>query len=241
MAWSRSVWRIAAIAVIGVVVGCAGGEEETPPAEAEEPAAETAGEPESFQGAEEAGLEGAEETGEASEGKADLDVTYPVVELRTNLGTIKLELYPDRAPKTVDNFLSYVRQGFYDGTIFHRVVPDFVIQGGGFTPDMTKKPTGPPIENEADNGLRNLRGTICMARTNDPHSATSQFFINTRNNPALDFRGKSVSGWGYAVFGKVIEGMDVVDAIEKVPRGRRDGYDDVPLEPVVIESARILS
>ncbi len=176
---------------------------------------------------------------EPAPAEAGSDITYPVIEMTTSLGTIKLELYPDKAPKTVENFLSYVRSGFFDGTIFHRVVPDFVIQGGGFTADMTKKDTEAPIENEADNGLLNGRGTICMARTNDPHSATSQFFINTKDNPPLDHRDKS-SGWGYAVFGKITEGLDVVDAIEAVPTTTRDGYRDVPVEPVLIETARII-
>ena len=177
------------------------------------------------------------------EESADVIVTGgpPVVEMRTSLGTIKIELDPKAAPKTVENFLRYARDGFYDGTIFHRVVKGFVIQGGGFTPDMTEKETRPPIENEAANGLRNLRGTICMARTPDPHSATSQFFINTKDNPALDYRDSTMRGFGYAVFGKVIEGMDVVDAIEAAETASRGGHDDVPVTPVVIESARVVS
>lgn len=179
---------------------------------------------------------------EAAEEPADvIGEGSPIVEMRTSLGTMRIELDPAAAPKTVENFLRYVREGFYDGTIFHRVVKGFVIQGGGFTPDMTEKETHPPIENEADNGLRNLRGTICMARTMDPHSATSQFFINTKDNPALDHRDSTVRGWGYAVFGKVTEGLEVVDAIEAVNTTRRDGHDDVPVDPVVIESARIVS
>jgi cyclophilin family peptidyl-prolyl cis-trans isomerase len=181
---------------------------------------------------------------ESPEGESSVDIpagVNPIVELRTNAGSIKLELYPDQAPKTVDNFLSYVRSGFYDGTIFHRVVPGFVIQGGGFTADMLKKDTQAPIENEADNGVRNLRGTICMARTNDPHSATSQFFINLEDNPPLDFRDRSMQGWGYAVFGKVIEGLDVVDSIEGVATTSVDHYQNVPIDAVVIESARIVS
>ena len=165
---------------------------------------------------------------------------YPVVEMQTSLGAIRLELYPDKAPITVDNFLDYVRDGFYDGTIFHRVVPGFVIQGGGFTADMTEKDTRAPIENEAHNGLLNSRGTICMARTPDPHSATSQFFINTVDNAALDFRDRTQRGFGYAVFGKVVEGLEVIDAIEKVDTTFVDGYDDVPREPVIIETARII-
>lgn len=234
---TRLVWLLVGVATLGLIVGCAGGGD-TP---AEDETATGAVAESGLEDASEAGLEEASEAGDESGGESDLDVSHPLVEFRTNLGTIELELYPDKAPRTVDNFLGYVREGFYDGTIFHRVVPNFVIQGGGFTRDMTKKDTDPPIENEADNGLRNLRGAICMARTNDPHSASSQFFINTKDNPPLDFRGKTPSGWGYAVFGKVVEGMDVVDVIEKVPTGRSGPYQDVPLEPVVIETARIVS
>ena len=148
--------------------------------------------------------------------------------LDTSLGKIVLELEPDKAPKTVDNFLTYVREGFYDGTIFHRVIPGFVIQGGGFTADMVQKKTHDPIVNEADNGLKNLRGTISMARTPDPDSASSQFFISVADNAALDHRGKNPRDWGYAVFGRVVEGMDVVDAIVKVPTGTRGPFSDVP-------------
>ena len=180
--------------------------------------------------------------GSEPEGESDIATgAYPVVEVRTTVGTFALELYPDKAPKTVDNFLSYVRGGFYDGTIFHRVVPGFVIQGGGFTADLIKKDTEPPIENEADNGLLNLRGAICMARTNDPQSATSQFFINIKDNPSLDFRERSSRGWGYAVFGKLIEGLEVLDKIEAAPTTSRDGHQDVPVDAIVIESARIIS
>ncbi|RMF86835.1 MAG: peptidyl-prolyl cis-trans isomerase, partial [Nitrospirae bacterium] len=156
----------------------------------------------------------------------------------TTAGTIAVELYPDKAPKTVENFLAYVDSGFYDGTLFHRVVKGFVIQGGGFTKGMHPKETRPPIPNEADNGLRNERGTVAMARTYQPHSATSQFYINLVDNPALDHRDKSLRGWGYCVFGRVIEGMEVVDAIAKLPTGTRHGYRDVPLEDVVILKAR---
>lgn len=233
---TRFAWLVACVFLIALATGCGGGD--TPEERAEEESEAAAPPPSpSFEPAEEAGREVIEE-----ESESDIaGESRPLVEMRTNLGTITLELYPDKAPKTVDNFLSYVRRGFYDGTIFHRVVPGFVIQGGGFTPDMTKKETEPPIENEADNGLRNLRGTICMARTNDPHSATSQFFINTRDNAPLDFRERSLRGWGYAVFGKVIEGMEVVDEIEGVQTTNRDGYQDVPADPVVIESVRVVS
>ncbi|HHB11664.1 MAG TPA: peptidyl-prolyl cis-trans isomerase [Chromatiales bacterium] len=162
-----------------------------------------------------------------------------MVELRTNKGTIVVQLDRDKAPKTVENFLRYVREGHYDGTIFHRVIPNFMIQGGGMTEDMKEKPTHSPIPNEADNGLENLRGTIAMARTSDPHSATAQFFINLKDNAFLDHTAPTSQGWGYAVFGRVVEGMDVVDAIARVPTGTRGFHQDVPKEPVVIEQARV--
>jgi cyclophilin family peptidyl-prolyl cis-trans isomerase len=167
--------------------------------------------------------------------------TNPRVEMRTSLGTMKIELYPDKAPKTVENFLQYAREGFYDGTVFHRVISGFMIQGGGFTPDMSEKETRAPIENEASNGLKNVRGSLAMARTGDPHSASSQFFINTVDNPFLDFTAETVQGYGYAVFGQVVEGLETLDAIKKVSTGSRDGYDDVPMSPVVIESVRVLN
>lgn len=153
----------------------------------------------------------------------------------TNFGDIKIDLYPDRAPKTVENFLNYVRSGHYDGTIFHRVINDFMIQGGGFEPGMKQKPTNAPIENEADNGLQNTRYSIAMARTSDPHSATAQFFINVNDNHFLDFPGQD--GWGYAVFGEVVEGQDVVSAIKQVATGRSGMHGDVPKEDVIIEKA----
>ena len=156
------------------------------------------------------------------------------------MGDIFLELNAEKAPQTVANFLSYVKAGHYDGTVFHRVIDGFMIQGGGMTADMAEKPKGTPIPNEADNGLRNLRGTLAMARTGDPHSATSQFFINVADNRFLDHRGKSVEGWGYAVFGQVIDGMDVVDAIVAVPRGNRGPHGDVPLEPIVMQRVSLL-
>lgn len=158
----------------------------------------------------------------------------PRVNLETSQGAIVLELYPDKAPKTVENFLGYVSAGFFDNTVFHRVIHGFMIQGGGLTADMKKKPTQKPIPNEADNGLGNARGTIAMARTGDPHSATAQFFINTQNNVSLDHRGKTPQGWGYCVFGRVISGMEAVDAIEAVTTGTRAGRQDVPVKPVVI-------
>ncbi len=162
----------------------------------------------------------------------------PRVILETNRGNITVELYPDKAPKSVENFLGYVDEGFYSGTVFHRVIDGFMIQGGGFTADMTKKPTKNGITNEADNGLKNSRGTIAMARTTDPHSATSQFFINTVDNAPLDHTGKTPAGWGYTVFGKVVDGMDVVDAIAKVPTGTMGPFRDIPSESVVILSAQ---
>lgn len=164
----------------------------------------------------------------------------PRVALETSLGKIVLELDAARAPKTVENFLAYVRSGFYDGTIFHRVIPGFMIQGGGFTADMKQKATQPAIQNEADNGLKNTRGTVAMARTNDPHSATAQFFVNTVDNAFLDHSSKDARGWGYAVFGRVIEGMDVVDKIAAVRTGRRGPFSDVPSTEVTIQKAVVL-
>ena len=162
----------------------------------------------------------------------------PKVNLQTNKGLIVIELYPDQAPQSVANFLAYVDAGFYDGTIFHRVIPDFMIQGGGFTADLEKKETRAPIPNEADNGLKNERGTLAMARTNDPNSATAQFFINQKDNAFLDHSGKTPRGWGYAVFGRVTDGMSVVDAIATTPTGAKGMFPkDVPLETIVIEKA----
>jgi len=162
-----------------------------------------------------------------------------MVKLHTNHGTITLELDAEKAPKTVENFLQYVRDGFFDGTIFHRVIDGFMIQGGGFEPGMTQKPTRAAIENEASNGLKNETYTIAMARTPDPNSATAQFFINVANNSFLNFTAPTPQGYGYAVFGKVVEGMDVVDKIRKVKTGSRAGHQDVPLEDVVISQAKI--
>jgi len=154
--------------------------------------------------------------------------------MKTSMGEITIELDGDKAPKTVANFLSYVDAGFYNGTIYHRVIPGFMIQGGGFGPDMAKKPTGDPVENEAKNGLKNVRGSIAMARTNKPHSATAQFFINHKDNPNLDY--PSFDGWGYTVFGQVTDGMGVVDAIAAVDTGTASGHQNVPTETVLIES-----
>jgi peptidyl-prolyl cis-trans isomerase B (cyclophilin B) len=162
------------------------------------------------------------------------------IQFETSMGTIVLELDMQAAPKTTANFMSYVKEGYYENTIFHRVIPNFMIQGGGFTSEMKQKPTREAIANEADNGLKNKAGTIAMARTNDPHSATSQFFINAVDNAFLDHKAKNPQGWGYCVFGRVVEGMDVVKAIEKVPTTMRAGHRDVPSEPVVVLKATIL-
>ena len=212
----RSKWMFAALGLM-MTMGCGGGS--PPPAEEPAPAEEKSPAP----------------PAPTSTG------TNPMVEMRTSLGTMKVELYPDKAPKTAENFLQYAREGFYDGTVFHRVISGFMIQGGGFTPDMSEKETRAPIANEASNGLKNVRGSLAMARTGDPHSASSQFFINTVDNPFLDFTAETVQGYGYAVFGQVVEGLETLDAIKKVSTGSRDGYDDVPVDPVVIESVRILN
>lgn len=161
----------------------------------------------------------------------------PKVVLETGMGNITLELYPDKAPATAKNFLTYVDDKFYDGTIFHRVISGFMIQGGGMTADMSEKATRGPIKNEADNGLTNDRGTIAMARTPDPNSATAQFFINAKDNAFLNFRSKTMDGYGYCVFGKVIKGMEVVEAIEKTPTTTRGFHQDVPAKPVIIQRA----
>ena len=160
-----------------------------------------------------------------------------MITILTSMGEIKLELDAENAPITVENFLSYVDSGHYDNTIFHRVIPGFVIQGGGMVSGMQEKGTGTPIQNEADNGLKNLIGAICMARTNDPHSATAQFFINLKDNQSLDHTEKTESGWGYAVFGRVVSGMDVVEKIAAVDTGNVGYHSDVPLEDVVLEKA----
>jgi peptidyl-prolyl cis-trans isomerase B (cyclophilin B) len=162
------------------------------------------------------------------------------VALETSAGTMRLELDEQAAPLSVGNFVDYVRKGHYDGTIFHRVIKDFMIQGGGFEPGMKQKPTAAPIRNEAANGLKNSRGTLAMARTNDPHSATAQFFINAVDNAFLDFRSESPQGWGYAVFGRVVEGLDVLDKIRSVQTGSRGFHNDVPLEDVTIVRATVV-
>jgi peptidyl-prolyl cis-trans isomerase B (cyclophilin B) len=162
-----------------------------------------------------------------------------MVKLHTNYGTITLELYADKAPVTVENFLNYVREGFYNGTIFHRVISNFMIQGGGMEPGMKEKATNAPIKNEADNGLSNERGTIAMARTMEPHSASAQFFINVKDNTFLNHSSPTPNGWGYAVFGRVVDGMDVVDKIKEVQTGNAGYHQDVPVEDVIIESAEV--
>jgi len=165
----------------------------------------------------------------------------PRVELRTNRGVIVIELYPDKAPKTVANFLQYVKDGHYAGTVFHRVIPGFMIQGGGFDKDMQQKPTRSPIQNEAANGLKNDYGTVAMARTPDPHSASAQFFINVKDNAFLNFREPGPQGYGYAVFGRVVSGIDVVERIARLPTGSAGPHRDVPREPVIIESATLVA
>ncbi len=161
------------------------------------------------------------------------------VRMETNKGTIVLELDAEKAPKTVENFIAYANDGHYDGTIFHRVIPGFMIQGGGFEPGMNQKGTKSPVDNEANNGLKNDVGTIAMARTNDPHSATAQFFINVKDNDFLNHTAETPQGWGYCVFGKVTEGMDVVQAIEKVATGNSGFHQDVPVEDVVITKVTV--
>ncbi|VVE87939.1 peptidylprolyl isomerase [Pandoraea bronchicola] len=164
-----------------------------------------------------------------------------MVELHTNHGVIRIELDADKAPKTVENFLNYVKNGFYDNTVFHRVINGFMIQGGGFEPGMKQKPTEAPIENEANNGLKNNKYTLAMARTNDPHSATAQFFINVSDNDFLNHSAPTPQGWGYAVFGKVVEGQDIVDQIKGVKTGSKGFHQDVPVDDVVIEKAVIVA
>jgi peptidyl-prolyl cis-trans isomerase B (cyclophilin B) len=162
------------------------------------------------------------------------------VEMVTSAGTLRIELDDEKAPKSVANFLAYAAKGHYADTVFHRVIKGFMVQGGGFAPGMSQKPTDAPISNEANNGLKNKKYTLAMARTSVPHSATAQFFINTKDNGFLDFSSESAQGWGYAVFGKVVAGTEVVDAIEGVRTGRKGGHDDVPLEDVVIKSVSVI-
>jgi peptidyl-prolyl cis-trans isomerase B (cyclophilin B) len=176
----------------------------------------------------------------SAQGQGGAAPANPRVQLETNKGKIVLELYRDKAPKSVENFLEYVKSGHYDGTLFHRVIPGFMIQGGGFDTNQKQKGTRPPIQNEADNRLLNEPGTVAMARTGDPHSATSQFFINLKNNGFLNHTGKSAQGWGYTVFGKVVEGMDTVNAIAQVKTSKGAISEAVPAEPVIITKATVL-
>jgi len=170
-----------------------------------------------------------------------MSTTAPKVKLTTTLGDITIQLNPEKAPISAENFLTYVKQGLYEGTIFHRVIPGFMAQGGGFDVKFNQKPTLAPIKNEADNGLANARGTVAMARTNVPDSATAQFFINYKDNTFLNHTGKNASGWGYAVFAEVIEGMDVVDAMAKQTTGSRGPYQDVPTVDIVITKAEVVA
>ena len=176
----------------------------------------------------------------AAAGSPGVLAADPQVDLKTNMGTIRIELFPAKAPKSVENFLQYVKDGHFNGTIFHRVIDGFMIQGGGFDKNMQQKPTRAPIENEAKNGLKNDLGTLAMARTSAPHSASAQFFINLKNNDFLN-SANAQDGWGYAVFGKVVSGMDVVMKIAKLPTGSSGPYGDVPREAVVIDSASLVS
>ena len=170
-----------------------------------------------------------------------MSTAQPKVKLTTTLGEIIIQLNTEKAPVSSANFLDYVKAGFYDGTIFHRVIPGFMAQGGGFDTSFAQKTTKAPIINEADNGLTNKRGTLAMARTNDPNSATAQFFINYKDNSFLNHTGKNASGWGYAVFGEVIEGLDVVDAMAKEPTSNRGGHQDVPNKDIIIDKAEVIT
>lgn len=227
-----------------IATGCGGSapppEEKAEPETKAEPAPPPAAEPPAEAPVEKQEPAPVPEKKAAPQAKKAAPAGNPVVALETSKGTIKIELYPDKAPETVANFLRYVDDGFYNGTTFHRVRKGFMIQGGGMTADMSEKTTRAPIKNESANGLTNLRGTIAMARTNEPHSASSQFFINHVTNGFLD-RANAADGWGYAVFGKVIEGIEVVDAIAVVQTGNKGGHADVPIEPVTIKSARRVS
>ncbi len=176
----------------------------------------------------------------ATQSNGEKMATNPQVKIETTLGDITLELDAANAPISTENFISYVKDGHYDGTIFHRVIPNFMVQGGGMNPDMSEKKSKASIKNEANNGLKNDKGTVAMARTNDPHSASAQFFINVKDNDFLNFRSEDMQGWGYAVFGKVVAGMDVVDKIEKVQTGDRDFHQDVPQDDVILNKVTIV-
>jgi cyclophilin family peptidyl-prolyl cis-trans isomerase len=237
---TRAWWCLPVLALGLLLSGCGGSEESSgggaPPTGAEKTSVGTDSAPGDKSAADKMDAKSEEKAGDKS---ASASAGGPVkLVMETSKGTIKLELYPDKAPLTVKNFLAYVKRGHYDGTIFHRVISTFMIQGGGFDKAMTEKATEPPIANEASNGLKNDRGTIAMARTSDPDSATAQFFINVVDNAPLN-KDMEPSGAGYAVFGKVTGGMEVVDAIKDVPTGNKNGMDDVPNEPVVITSVKI--
>lgn len=186
--------------------------------------------------------ESTQETTQTTEQKTSSGDTMsnPKVLIETSKGNITIELDAENAPISAANFVAYVKDGFYDGTIFHRVIPNFMVQGGGMNPDMSEKPNKGKIQNEANNGLKNDRGTLAMARTPDPHSASSQFFVNVADNAFLNFKSETSQGWGYAVFGKVTDGMDVVDTIVGVKTGTRGGHQDVPAEPVTIDKATVI-
>ncbi len=176
----------------------------------------------------------------ATQSHGDTMTANPQVKIETTLGDITLELDAKNAPVSTENFISYVKEGHYDGTIFHRVIPNFMVQGGGMNPDMSEKASKAPIKNEANNGLKNDKGTVAMARTNDPHSASAQFFINIKDNDFLNFRSEDMQGWGYAVFGKVVDGMDVVDRIEKVQTGDNGFHQDVPQDPIILNKVTVI-
>ncbi len=176
----------------------------------------------------------------ATQSNGDKMAANPQVKIETTLGDITLELDAKNAPISTENFITYVKSGHYDGTIFHRVIPNFMVQGGGMNPDMSEKPSKASIQNEANNGLKNDKGTVAMARTNDPHSASAQFFINIKDNDFLNFRSEDMQGWGYAVFGKVVDGMDVVDKIEKVQTGDTGFHQDVPQDPIILNKVTVI-
>jgi cyclophilin family peptidyl-prolyl cis-trans isomerase len=250
--WKLLIFVVLSIGLIALI-GCGGSappedtakKTEEPAAKTEEPPAETKADPETATKKEEPTETAKLEPPPAPKKEAPAPAPKvapknPTVIVETSMGRMKVELYQDRAPGTVKNFLQYVDAKFYDGTIFHRVIPSFMVQGGGFTPDMNEKDTRAPIQNESANGLSNLRGTLAMARTPDPHSASSQFFINLpsdQRNQFLD-RAQARDGWGYCVLGKVIEGLDTIDKIAAVPTGNRGPHPNVPVEPVVIKSVR---
>ena len=241
MRWLRILLAASLFAVLVVSIGCGPAAPPEEEAESPEPATKALEPPKEPEEVETAKLEPPEPEPKPEpkviEKPKPKPTGPPVVVVETSMGTIKIELNPGRAPETVKNFLQYTDDKFYDGTIFHRVKKGFMVQGGGFTPDMREKSNRDPIKNESANALANERGTIAMARTSNPHSATSQFFINHVTNTFLD-RSQSGDGWGYCVFGKVIEGLDVVDAIADAKTGMSGGHGDVPIEPVMIKSVR---